>query len=65
MMLGTQLAVSILLLGGLGWLVDNYMASEPWGLVTGLTLGCVFGFVQFLRSVQRLLRREQESKTEE
>ena len=65
MALGTQLTASIILVGGLGWLVDHYMASDPWGLVIGLILGSVLGFVQFLRSVQRLLSREREEKQKE
>lgn len=62
LVLGTQLAASVLVMGALGWLIDHAADSEPWGLIGGLTLGSVAGFYQFLRSVQRLLQREQELK---
>jgi F0F1-type ATP synthase assembly protein I len=62
LMLGTQLAVTVLFLGGIGWLIDDRFGSTPWGLVGGLCLGGVVGFVQFLRSTQRLLERDQQRK---
>ncbi len=65
MNLGTQLAVSVLLLGGLGWFIDDRADTSPWGLVIGLSVGSVVGFVQFLRSVQRLLQRDKEQKTKD
>lgn len=62
--LGTQLTATVLLLGGAGWLIDDRMSSEPWGLVIGLCVGSVVGFVNFLRSVQQQLRREQQQNKE-
>lgn len=62
MALGTQLAVTVLLLGGLGWLAGNHYGITPWGLVTGLCLGSAIGFVQFFRSVERLLAADQRRK---
>jgi ATP synthase protein I len=64
MALGTQLAVSVLFLGGIGWLIDAQAGSTPWGLVVGLCLGSVVGFVQFLRSVQRMLELDEQRKQE-
>lgn len=63
--LGTQLAATVLVLGGAGWLIDDRAATEPWGLVIGLSVGSVVGFVNFLRSVQQLLRRDSEERTRE
>lgn len=63
--LGTQLAATVLLLGGAGWLIDDRLATSPWGLVIGLCVGSVVGFVNFLRSVQQLLRREKQERTNE
>ena len=63
MALGSQLTASILLLGGAGWLIDENAGTSPWGLIIGLTVGCVVGFYQFLRSVQRLLKRDAEQRT--
>lgn len=63
MALGTQLSVTVLFLGGMGWLADNHWNSTPWGLIVGLCLGSVVGFVQFLRSVKRLLAADAKRKT--
>ncbi len=62
MALGSQLAASVLVLGGIGWLTDRTYGTEPLGIVVGLCVGCVVGFVQFLRSVQQLLSKEQQKK---
>ncbi|MGA0045271.1 MAG: AtpZ/AtpI family protein [Candidatus Kapaibacteriota bacterium] len=61
LVLGTQLAASVVVMGALGWFVDRYAGSDPWGLIGGLTLGSVAGFYQFLKNVQRLLARDQET----
>lgn len=62
MALGSQLTVTVLLLGGIGWLVDDHYGWTPWGLVTGLCLGACVGFVQFLRSVRQLLEADKKRK---
>jgi len=62
MALGSQLTVTVLLLGGIGWLADEHYGWTPWGLVGGLCVGSCVGFVQFLRSVQRLLAADQRRK---
>lgn len=63
MALGSQLTATVLVLGGAGWLIDDNFGSTPWGLVIGLSLGCVVGFYQFLRNVQLLLKRDEEQRT--
>jgi F0F1-type ATP synthase assembly protein I len=55
MALGSHLAASVLVLGGIGWYADHALGSQPLWLIVGLTAGCVIGFVQFFRSVKRLL----------
>jgi F0F1-type ATP synthase assembly protein I len=39
----------ILLLGGIGYAVDRWWGTAPWGLVIGLTLGIVVGFYEIIR----------------
>ena len=39
----------ILLLGGIGYAVDRWWGSAPWGLVIGLVLGIVVGFYEIIR----------------
>jgi len=33
----------------LGWLADWLLGSSPWGIVGGIVLGSVIGFIQFFR----------------
>jgi hypothetical protein len=33
----------------LGWIADVLLGTSPWGLVAGIVLGSVIGFVQFFR----------------
>ena len=40
----------ILLLGGIGYAVDRWWSTAPWGLVIGLALGIVVGFYELIRT---------------
>jgi F0F1-type ATP synthase assembly protein I len=44
---------AIVLLGGLGYAVDHWLDSAPWGLVIGLALGIVVGFYELAKTVFR------------
>ena len=39
-------------LGGLGYAVDRWLGSEPWGVFIGLLLGLVVGFYELVKAVQ-------------
>ena len=39
----------IILLGGIGYAVDRWWGTAPWGLVIGLALGIVVGFYEIIR----------------
>ena len=39
----------IILLGGIGYAVDRWWGTAPWGLVIGLALGIVVGFYELIR----------------
>ena len=41
----------IILLGGLGYLVDSWQGTSPWFLLTGLILGMVVGFWELIKTV--------------
>ena len=43
----------ILLLGGIGYAVDRWWGTAPWGLVIGLALGIVVGFYELIRVAMR------------
>ena len=37
-----------------GWLLDRWLKTSPWLLVTGLVLGMVAGFYEFIRTSSKL-----------
>jgi F0F1-type ATP synthase assembly protein I len=41
----------IILLGGIGYLVDSWRGTSPWFLLTGLILGVVVGFWELVKTV--------------
>jgi F0F1-type ATP synthase assembly protein I len=41
---------SILVLGGVGYAVDHWRGTAPWGLIIGLVLGIVVGFYDLVKS---------------
>jgi ATP synthase protein I len=47
----------------LGYLVDKYFHTDPWGKLIGLFLGVVAGAVNFVRDYKRLVgKKNNESK---
>jgi len=40
----------IILLGGIGYAVDRWWGTAPWGLVIGLALGIVVGFYELIKA---------------
>ena len=40
----------ILVLGGIGYAVDHWRGTSPWGLIIGLVLGIVVGFYDLVKS---------------
>jgi F0F1-type ATP synthase assembly protein I len=44
---------AIVLLGGLGYVIDYWRGTEPWGLFVGLTLGIVVGFYELVKTIWR------------
>ncbi|MDQ3472535.1 MAG: AtpZ/AtpI family protein [Acidobacteriota bacterium] len=51
---GINLFASVVSLAGLGWLLDRWLETAPWLLVTGIVLGAVVGFYQFIRITSKL-----------
>jgi F0F1-type ATP synthase assembly protein I len=41
---------SILVLGGVGYAVDHWRGTAPWGLIIGLVLGIVVSFYDLVKS---------------
>jgi F0F1-type ATP synthase assembly protein I len=44
---------AIILLGGIGYLCDRWLGTEPWLLVLGLMAGIVVGFYELARVIWR------------
>jgi F0F1-type ATP synthase assembly protein I len=53
---GISLFGSIVFLMGLGWFVDLLLGTSPWGIVGGIVLGSVIGFIQFFRITSQILK---------
>jgi F0F1-type ATP synthase assembly protein I len=41
----------ILLLGGIGYALDRWLAASPWFLLGGLSLGLIVGFYELAKTV--------------
>ena len=44
---------AILLFGGLGYGLDSWLASPPWGVLSGLVTGLLIGFANLIVSLRR------------
>jgi F0F1-type ATP synthase assembly protein I len=41
----------------LGWGADVLLGTSPWGLVGGIVLGSVIGFIQFFRITSQIFKK--------
>lgn len=37
-----------------GWLLDRWLGTGPWLLVTGIVVGAVAGFYEFIRLISKV-----------
>ena len=42
----------------IGWGADLLLGTSPWGIVGGIVLGAIIGFVQFFRLTSQILRNK-------
>jgi F0F1-type ATP synthase assembly protein I len=42
---------AIILFGGIGYAVDEWRGTSPWGLLAGLLLGLALGFYELAKTV--------------
>lgn len=54
--LSSEFVVSVLVGAAIGWGIDHFLPTSPWGLVVFLLLGFVAGVVALIRSVARRSR---------
>ena len=53
---GAVLSLAFSIVSGLlvGWGLDRWLGTSPWLIVTGIVLGSVAGFMQFIRLMSRI-----------
>jgi F0F1-type ATP synthase assembly protein I len=56
---GISLFASVVFMLIIGWGADLLLGTSPWGIVFGIVLGAIIGFVQFFRITSRIFRQEQ------
>ncbi len=44
----------------IGWLADLLFGSSPWGIVIGIVLGAVIGFMQFFRISSQIFNTKKD-----
>ncbi|MDP6761404.1 MAG: AtpZ/AtpI family protein [Planctomycetota bacterium] len=49
--LGLTYAGTIVVMGALGYAIDQALGSLPWGMIAGIALGAVGGFLSLLNKV--------------
>lgn len=49
--LGIQFAMTIVVLGALGYWADHHFGTTPWLMIAGILLGSVGGFVSLVHQV--------------
>jgi ATP synthase protein I len=55
---GITLVGAIVVMLFIGWGVDSFLGSSPWGIVSGIILGSVIGFYQFFRLTSQILKNK-------
>lgn len=45
----TVLIGAILIFLAIGWSIDRSLNTSPWGITSGIVLGAIIGFYQFIR----------------
>lgn len=48
---------SVVFMLAIGWVADVLLGSSPWGIVAGIVIGAVIGFLQFFRITSQILNR--------
>ena len=58
---GIAFFASVVFMLVIGWGADLLLGSSPWGIVGGIVLGSVIGFVQFFRITSRIFKPDQKA----
>ena len=57
-----EFASGVLVGAGLGWILDHFAGTSPWGLIVLLLLGFVAGVLNVLRAVGKVAQPEERQK---
>jgi F0F1-type ATP synthase assembly protein I len=57
----TVLVGSVIFMLIIGWFFDLVFGSSPWGIVGGIVLGAIIGFVQFFRITSQIFKKDDDS----
>lgn len=60
--LSAEFIAGVLAGGFLGWMLDSFVGSSPWGFIIGLVLGFGSGMLNMLRASGELNRRPTSDK---
>jgi len=60
---GIAFFASVVFMLVIGWGADLLLGSAPWGIVGGIVLGSIIGFVQFFRITSRIFKPETDNST--
>ncbi|PYS88846.1 MAG: hypothetical protein DMF62_08680, partial [Acidobacteria bacterium] len=60
---GIAFFASVVFMLVIGWGADLLLGSAPWGIVGGIVLGSVIGFVQFFRITSRIFKPATDNST--
>jgi len=61
---GLAMSAAIALFGSvaflliIGWFTDLLLGTSPWGIVGGIVLGSIIGFLQFFRTTSQILKNK-------
>jgi F0F1-type ATP synthase assembly protein I len=48
----------------LGWIADLLLGISPWGIVGGIVLGSIIGFLQFFRITSQIFKKDDSMPAE-
>ena len=63
--LGTELVAATVIGALMGYAVDHYLGTKPWGILAGLFLGGAAGFLTVYRTSMNLQFDEEENNGDE
>jgi len=53
---GIAFFASVVFMLVIGWMADLLFGSQPWGIVAGIVVGSLIGFVQFFRITSQIFK---------